>query len=192
MLRDRRVDFAIVSGTQQPFPDAVALPLYRWDRVVIVPRDHELARLGRPPDLAQLAQYPLVTYLFSDQPESSLMSAFRGADLAPRIAFTARDADVIKTYVRSGFGVGVLASMAVESSDDDLAVIRAPAPLPSLTTWVVFARDLPLRRFHRDFLRLLAPHLPETVIDGLSRPPHASSGAESVGEIPYRSGDRHP
>lgn len=194
MLRDRRVDFAIVSGTGQPFPDAVALPLYRWDRVLVVPRGHELAGRASPPDLATLATFPLVTYLFSDRPGSSLLHTFRSAGLEPRIAFTARDADVIKTYVRTGFGVGVLASMAVESgADDDLEVIEAP-PFPRLTTWVAFSRDLLLRRFHVDFLRLLAPHLADSAIGepgGQPDVPIDPAGLERA-PIPYRGGSRAP
>ncbi|MDT8437383.1 MAG: LysR substrate-binding domain-containing protein [Wenzhouxiangellaceae bacterium] len=168
MMDDRQVDFALVSGSSEPFAEAITLPVYRWDRVLIVPRDHPLAANQAPPDLATLAGYPLVTYLFSDRPESSLMSAFQAAGLEPRIAFTARDADVIKTYVRSGFGVGILAGMAIEAGvDDDLHVIRAPGLFPRLTTWIGFARDLVMRRYHCAFLNLLAPQFEPALLEQL-------------------------
>jgi len=168
MLDDRQIDFAIVSGSSKPFPGLATLPVYRWDRVLIVPGDHPLATAPQPPDLATLAGYPLVTYVFSDRPESSLMRTFAASGLSPRIAFTARDADVIKTYVRSGFGVGVLAGPAIEpGADDDLAVIEIPELFPRLTTWISYPTDLLLKKFHCEFIRLLAPHLTESVVESV-------------------------
>jgi len=176
MMAERKIDFAIVSGSSRPFEDMIALPVYQWDRILVVPRDHPLAGQEQPPDLAALASHPLVTYVFSDRPESSLMSAFTAGGLKPRIAFTARDADVIKTYVRAGFGVGVLAGVAIESGvDDDLEVIPIPGLFPRLTTWIAFPRDLLLKRYHCDFIRLLAPHISQHMLDELCR---GSSPAE--------------
>src|SRR5699024_5032379 len=114
MLDERQIDFAMLSGQPEGFGADRILPIFQWDRVVLVPRDHELAQRQAPLDRATLARHSLVTYLFSDRPDSSLMSSFAGENLTPRIAFTARDADVIKTYVRMGMGVGILASMALE------------------------------------------------------------------------------
>lgn len=166
MLDDRQIDFAIVSGSSEPFPDVTTLPVYRWDRVLIVPKGHPLATASEPPDLATLARHPLVTYVFSDRPESSLMGSFAERGLEPRVAFTARDADVIKTYVRSGFGVGVLAGMAIEpGTDEDLAVIEVPGLFPRLTTWIGYPKDLLLKKYHCEFIRLLAPHLTEKVLE---------------------------
>ncbi|MEX2500310.1 MAG: LysR substrate-binding domain-containing protein [Wenzhouxiangellaceae bacterium] len=193
MLAERQVDFAIVSGSSEPFPDVTTLPVYQWDRVLIVPRDHPLTQLGGAPELTTLAKYPLVTYLFSDRPESSLMSSFAKQGLSPRIAFTARDADVIKTYVRSGFGVGILAGMAVEPGvDDDLAVIRIPGLFPRLTTWIGYPRDLLLKRYHCDFIRLLAPHFTQQMLDEICRnstPRNMQEWTDEV-RIPLRNGDR--
>lgn len=190
MMAERTIDFAIVSGTDEPFPNAVSLPVYRWDRVLIVPRDHPLAGAESPPGLETLAEYPLVTYLFSDRPESSLMKAFRAGGLKPRIAFTARDADVIKTYVRTGFGVGILAGMAIEAgADDDLEVIEVPGLFPRLTTWIAYPPDLLLKRYHCDFIRLLAPHLSTEVLEALCRgsaPAAPDEWTDSI-EIPLKT-----
>ena len=91
-----------------------------------VPKKHPLARETRPLDLATLSAYPLVTYVFSLTGESSFKRAFSELDLDPRVVFTARDADIIKTYVRMGMGVGVIASMAYECQDqEDLKAIEA-------------------------------------------------------------------
>jgi len=190
MIDERRVDFAMLSGESDAFGSLRVLPLYQWDRVILVPRDHELAGLDKKPDLETLAEYPLVTYLFSDRPESSLMSSFTAKGLTPRIAFTARDADVIKTYVRMGLGVGVLASMAVEEgADDDLVAIDASGLFPRLTTWIGFDDDLPLKPSHRAFIQLLAPHLSERQIDGRTGPPEVGPNGP---ELPLRGGPVGP
>ena len=120
-----RIDFAINTGSQDKFPDFVLLPIYSWHRQIIVPKDHPLAQIAKP-TLQQLAEYPLVTYVFSFTGPSSLQQQFARAGLEPNVSLTARDADVIKTYVRLGLGVGVVASMAIEPEDEkDLAVVEA-------------------------------------------------------------------
>ncbi len=170
MIGERQADFAMATGGEAHFPDMIRFPVYRWDRVVIVPRDHPLASNNEALTLAMLARYPLVTYLFSDRPESSLMSTFRAQGLDPRIAFTARDSDIIKTYVRTGLGVGIVAGMAlIPGSDDDLRVLDASHLFPRLTTWIGWRRDFLLKNFHADFVRLLAPHLPPGLVDDAQR-----------------------
>ncbi len=170
MIGERQADFAMATGGEAHFPDMIRFPVYRWDRVVIVPRDHPLASNNEALTLAMLARYPLVTYLFSDRPESSLMSTFRAQGLDPRIAFTARDSDIIKTYVRTGLGVGIVAGMAlIPGSDDDLRVLDASHLFPRLTTWIGWRRDFLLKNFHADFVRLLAPHLPTGLVDDAQR-----------------------
>lgn len=166
MAGDQQVDFVIATGSRDLFPNLVIVPLYRWDRVLLVPTGHPLADHPGEIGLEDLVQHPLVTYVFSDRPESSLMQAFSGAGLNPRIGFTARDADIIKTYVRRGLGVGVVASMAVEDRiDDDLVMLDATRLFPRLTTWIGFRRDLLVRNHHYAFLARLAPHLSRRCVD---------------------------
>jgi LysR family transcriptional regulator, cys regulon transcriptional activator len=191
MMDERKVDFALLSGRSGELGSLVLLPVYQWDRVILVPRDHPLTQRSDPLDLAALAEHPLVTYVFSDQPESSLMSSFSREGLTPRIAFTARDADIIKTYVRLGLGVGILASMAVEAgTDDDLAALDATGLFPRLTTWLGFREDLLLNDFHFNFIRQLAPHLPEALFTALKREgSDADLSAHLKGvELPLRDG----
>lgn len=193
MMEERQIDFAIVSGSSRPFNDVIALPVYQWDRVLLVPRDHPLALDETAPDLRALAQFPLVTYLFSDRLESSLMGAFSEHGLEPRIAFTARDADVIKTYVRTGFGVGVLAGVAIEpDTDDDLKVIEVPGLFPRLTTWITWPKDLLLRQYHCEFIRLLAPHINQVMLDEICQGAEPSAVESRLGksDIPLREGRR--
>ncbi len=160
-----RIDFAIATGSQDLFPEYILLPCYQWHRCIIVPKDHPLAGVRRP-TLQQLAEYPLVTYVFSFTGPSSLTEAFARAGLSPKIALTARDSDVIKTYVRLGLGVGIVAGMAMDPTiDQDLVSIDATHLFPIHTTWVGFLRDGLLRQYMYDFLQLLAPHLTRRLVD---------------------------
>ena len=113
-------DFAIATEALHLYDDLVMLPCYHWNRSIVVTPEHPLASRGSV-SIEELAQYPLVTYTFGFTGRSELDTAFNRAGLTPRIVFTATDADVIKTYVRLGLGVGVIASMAVDPvSDPDL------------------------------------------------------------------------
>jgi len=165
MGRLGRIDFAIATGGHDLFPEHVLLPCYRWQRRIIVPKAHPLAQVHRP-TLAQLAEYPLVTYVFSFSGPSSLHEAFAHAHLTPTIALTARDSEVIKTYVRLGLGVGIIAGMALEPKDaQDLVSIDAGHLFPTHTTWTGFVRGGLLRHYMYDFLQLLAPHLTRRLVD---------------------------
>jgi LysR family cys regulon transcriptional activator len=157
-----RIDFAINTGSQEKFPDFVLLPIYTWHRQIIVPKDHPLASVAKP-TLQQLAEYPLVTYVFS---------------------FTARDADVIKTYVRLGLGVGVVASMAIEPEDEkDLAVVEAGHLFPQHVTWIGFRAGALLRGFTYDFMQLLAPHLTRERIERILSAPTPAAREKLVSSI---------
>lgn len=160
-----RIDFAIATGSQDLFPNLVLLPCYQWFRRIVVPADHPLAQVKKP-TLAQVAAYPIVTYVFSFTGSSSLPQIFAKAGLTANVALTARDADVIKTYVRLGFGVGILADVAVDpEADRDLVSIDASHLFPLHTTWIGFARGGLLRRYMYDFMQLFAPHLDRRLVD---------------------------
>jgi LysR family cys regulon transcriptional activator len=125
MVARDRVDFAIATGSEELFPHLVRLPVYRWHRAVVVPRGHPLASAGKL-TLKKLAEYPIVTYVFSFSGRSSLPALFETAGLSLDVALTARDSDVIKTYVRIGLGVGILARLAIDpKADADLVVLDA-------------------------------------------------------------------
>ena len=159
LINTNKVDFAIATGSRHLFPHLTLLPIYRWHRIALVPRDHPVAKSKQPLDLKTLAEHPLVTYVFSLTGESSFKRAFHEQGLEPRVVFTARDADIIKTYVRMGLGVGVIASMAFECQDSaDLKAIDAKGLFPEVTTWLGFPRDMVLRGYMVDFIHLLAPH----------------------------------
>ena len=158
---DGKADLAIISSSGESVPHGdLAVPLYRWQRVVAVPKSDPLASLRRPLRLSDLASRPLVSYDSSLQRQSSLYTAFDTAGYAPQLACTSSDADLIKTYVRAGLGVGILAKMAILDSDaHDLAVLDADGLLPECTTWLVLRRDRVLRSYTLALIEWLAPHL---------------------------------
>ena len=97
---------------------------------------------------------------------SELDSAFNRSGLTPRIVFTATDADVIKTYVRLGIGVGVIASMAMDpATDSDLVAIDASHIFEASTTKIGFKKGTFLRSYMYDFIKRFAPHLTRDVVD---------------------------
>src|SRR6185437_4863685 len=109
--------------------------------------------------LRELSALPLVSYESSRRPESSLQRAFASAGLPMQLAMTAHDADLIKTYVRAGLGVGILAEMALSPDDTDLRALPAPDALPGCITWAVLPRGRVLRDFTVRLLRELAPQI---------------------------------
>ena len=165
MVSTDRVQLAIATGSDGLFPGLVLLPVYRWHRQVIVPKGHPIASVGKL-TLKELAKYPLVTYVFSFTGSSSLHTVFARDGLVPNVALTARDSDVIKTYVRLGLGVGIVASMAFEPEvDTDLVILDASHLFPIHTTWVGFRRGTLLRNFAYEFMQLFGPHLTRRLID---------------------------
>jgi LysR family cys regulon transcriptional activator len=160
-----QIDFAMATGSHELFCKYVLLPCYQWNRRIIVPTGHPLTQVSRP-SLQDLAAFPIVTYVFSFSGRSSLNQAFAGAGLTANVALTARDADVIKTYVRLGLGVGIVADVALDSSQDrGLVSIDAAHLFPVHTTWIGFARDRLLRGYMYDLITLIAPHLDRRTVD---------------------------
>ena len=185
LVSTNKVDFAIATGSQDLFSHLTLLPIYTWHRIALVPKQHPLAKQDKPLDLPSLASFPLVTYVFSLTGESSFKRAFREQGLEPRVVFTARDADIIKTYVRMGMGVGVIASMAFECQDrEDLVAIDARNLFPQVTTWLGFPRDMVLRGFMVDFIHLFAPHFSPRLIREVAGLQSQAEVEELTGEIP--------
>lgn len=160
MAADGTVDFAIATEAMEHFADLVMLPCYHWNRSVVVPKGHPLAGVKKL-TLEEVARYPIVTYVFGFTGRSKLDEAFQSHGLTPHVVFTATDADVIKTYVRLGIGVGIIASMAFEPQKDgaDLVALDASHLFENSTTRIGFRKGTFLRGFMYDFIREFAPHL---------------------------------
>ena len=159
------VDFAIATEALELFDNLVMMPCYLWNRSVIVRKDHPLAQ-QKTLTLKMLAEYPIVTYVFGFTGRSQLDQAFKAAGYTPRVVFTATDADVIKTYVRLGLGVGIVASMAHDAAlDSDLVALDASHLFDPSTTKIGFRRGTYLRAYMYDFIQLFAPHLTHEIVD---------------------------
>jgi len=172
------VVFAIATEALELFENLIMMPCYRWNRSVVVPRDHPLANTDQL-TLEMLADYPIVTYVFGFTGRSQLDHAFRSVGLDPQVVFTAADADIIKTYVRLGMGVGIIASMAYdEGLDSDLAAVDASHLFAASTTRIGFRRGSFLRSYMYDFIELFSPHLtPDVVQKALRTDNNAELGA---------------
>ncbi len=156
---DREADFAIASGQSELFEDLITFPIYSWERIILVPRDHPLTKLSKP-GLSDIVKYPIISYTYSFNEESSLGQVFSNAGVESNVVFTAQDPDIIKTYVRKGMGIGILACMAFdEQRDHDLVAINTLNLFPRLTTWVGFRKDRFLSDYMYSFLERIVPGL---------------------------------
>ncbi|MGQ0510971.1 MAG: CysB family HTH-type transcriptional regulator [Betaproteobacteria bacterium] len=143
----------------------VSLPCYQWNRCVVVPPRHPLLR-ERSLTLEAVARHPIVTYDFAYANRSLVNRAFAARGLSPEVVLTAFDADVIKTYVGLGLGVGILAAMAFDARRDrPLRALDAAHLFPSSTTRLGIKRGAWLRRYTYDFIELFAPSLSRDLVE---------------------------
>jgi len=165
MAADGTVDMAIATEGMDHFTDLIMMPCYRWNRSIVVPKDHPLAQKTSI-SLEDVSNYPLVTYVFGFTGRSKLDDAFLQRELKPKVVFTATDADVIKTYVRLGLGVGILAHMAIDPEmDRDLVSIDASHLFEASITKIGMRKGTFLRGFQYQFIEKFAPHLTKQVIE---------------------------
>lgn len=153
------VDIAIATEAMEQFSELITLPCYRWNRCVLVPRTHPLCELPSL-TLEAVAQYPIVTYVSGFTGRSKQDAAFLREHLIPQVVFTATDADVIKTYVRLGLGIGIIAHMAFDAAtDSDLVALDASHLFESSVTRLGIRRGTFVRGYLYDFIARFAPHL---------------------------------
>jgi LysR family cys regulon transcriptional activator len=163
-----KVDFAIATEAMEHFEDLVMMPCYHWNRCVVTPEGHPLCN-ERPLSLEALAECPIITYVFGFTGRSQLDKAFKALGLRPNVVLTATDADVIKTYVRLGLGVGIIARMAYEPRiDADLRVLDASHLFDYSTTKIGFRRGTFLRSYMYDFIERFAPHMKRDIVDAVA------------------------
>ncbi|MBK6617014.1 MAG: HTH-type transcriptional regulator CysB [Nitrosomonas sp.] len=156
-------DIAIATEAIELFDELIMLPCYQWNRSIVVPPQHPLLTGGEL-TLKAIAQYNIVTYDFAFTGRSKINQAFEAEGLKPNVALTAIDADVIKTYVEIGLGVGILASMAFDSQrDSGLRAIDAAHLFEPSTTRIGISRNCYIRNYIYDFIEMFAPHLSKQV-----------------------------
>ncbi|MBI5431109.1 MAG: CysB family HTH-type transcriptional regulator [Nitrosomonadales bacterium] len=157
-------NLGIATESLSLYDGLVTLPCYEWHHCVVVPARHPLLD-EKKLTLAKIAQYPIITYDSAFSGRGKIDEAFAGAGIEPDIALTAIDADVIKTYVEIGLGIGILADIAfVPERDRHLCMIRTGNLFKPNTTRLAIRRNEYLRGYTYDFIELFAPHLTRAVV----------------------------
>ena len=165
MVLRGEAEFAIATEQIAEYPELVSLPCYQWNRCVVVRARHPLSRV-KPLTLEAVARYPIVTYDFAFANRSLVEKAFEQRGLQPKVVLTALDADVIKTYVELGLGVGIMAAMAFNAKRDaGLKALDAAHLFESSTTRLGIKRGAYLRRYAYEFIEMFAPHLPRSIVE---------------------------
>ena len=161
---DGEADIAIATESLALYDELVTLPCYEWNHCVIVPPKHPLLA-EKKLTLEKIAQFPIITYDFAFSGRGKINAAFQARKLAPTIVLTAIDADVIKTYVELGLGIGIVAHMAyIPDRDRHLRMIEAAHLFQPSTTRVAIRKNEYLRGYTYDFIELFAPHLTREVV----------------------------
>lgn len=165
LVRSGEADIAIVTEAIEVYDGLVLLPCSQWNRCVITPLKHPLLK-DRQLTLEAIARYPIVTYDFAFTGDSPIKRAFDNRGITPNVVLTAIDADVIKAYVESGLGIGILAKMAFDPARDlGLRLIDASHLFEPSMTRIGLRPNNYLRGYVYDFIELFAPHLTRAVVD---------------------------
>lgn len=164
MLLEGSADIGVATEALEENPDVVAFPYYSWDHAVIVPSGHELERIN-PLTLHAIAEYPIITYDPGFTGRSRVDQAFAKASIEPDIVMSALDADVIKTYVEAGLGIGIIASMAYDAKrDTGLVLLRAKGLFARNTSRIAVRQGRYLRGYAYRFIELCSSDLTEAVV----------------------------
>jgi LysR family cys regulon transcriptional activator len=158
LAANNQVDFVMASETMDELTELVTIPAYSWNRHIVVPKGHPLTKMLNI-TLSDLASFPILTYMLGLSGRSQLDKTFQEANLSPRIAFTATDSDVIKTYVRLGLGAGIIAEMACGKDDQELVYIDANHLFPDSSIKIGFRHSRHISAFQFVFLQMIAPYL---------------------------------
>ncbi|WP_349742409.1 CysB family HTH-type transcriptional regulator [Roseateles cavernae] len=169
LLLDGEADVGIATEALAQFDELVALPCYRWTHTIVTPPDHPLAREaseGQVLTLQRLAQFPIITYETGYTGRSHIDDAFRAAGLDIDVVLVAMDADVIKTYVDLGLGVGIVAAIAYdEERDRHLAAIDGRHLFADNMTRLAVRRDAYLRDYVYAFISTFAAPLTRAAVE---------------------------
>jgi LysR family transcriptional regulator, cys regulon transcriptional activator len=161
MLAAGQADVGMATETLSDTPGLKSIPVFEWEHVVVVPPSHPLVRFSRHPErlgLKELAKYPIVTYESHFSGRGRIDAAFAAAGIEPSIVLEAIDADVIKTYVVAGMGVGIVADIATQNDSDDLVALKCGGHLFGRnTTRLAVKQGAYLRGFVYAFIELVAP-----------------------------------
>ncbi|MGZ8946988.1 MAG: CysB family HTH-type transcriptional regulator [Methylococcaceae bacterium] len=165
LVANGEADIGVATEFISTYEKLLCFPCYQWNRCVIAPHGHPLFK-DAPLTLEKITRYPLITYDFSFSGGSLVNRVFSQAGLEPNVVLTAIDADVIKTYVNLGLGIGLLASIAYDPDrDENLDMIDASHLFPPSTTYLGIRKDAFLRGYMYEFIQLLAPQFNRKTVD---------------------------
>ncbi|QTN26397.1 CysB family HTH-type transcriptional regulator [Rhodoferax sp. AJA081-3] len=165
MLVSGEADIGVATEALADYPQLVTLPCYHWTHSIIVPPGHPLLGQAGPVTLQQLARYPIITYQAGYTGRSHIDDAFAAAQLQPDVVLTAMDADVIKTYVELGMGVGIVASVALDTERDrNLHILDAGHLFQVNVTRLGLRRGAWLRGYAYSFIETFVPTLTRPVV----------------------------
>ncbi|MBU6493425.1 MAG: CysB family HTH-type transcriptional regulator [Burkholderiales bacterium] len=172
MVRHEQADLAIATEAIAEYKDLVSLPCYQWQHIAVVPPEHPLLQLTSV-SLDDLAQYPLITYDAAFAGRAKIDQAFALRHIQPDVVLEAIDADVIKTYVELGLGVGLLASVAFDAERDrNLRAVPVGHLFGNNVTRVALKQGAYLRSYVYTMVELLSPILTRKLIEQALRGEH--------------------
>ena len=170
MLLEGRADIGIATEALEDIPELVTFPYYSWHHTAVVPKGHALENQKKL-TLEQIAEYPIITYHEGFTGRKSVDATFAKSGITPDIVMSALDADVIKTYVELGIGIGIIASMAYQADrDSKLSLLDLGNLFESKTTRIALRKGYLLRGFAYDFIELCSSKLDQEKIKVALKP----------------------
>ena len=167
MTSSGETDIAIATEAISLEKDLALLPCYQWNRCILTPPKHPLLRSKRI-SLEEISEFPIITYDFAFTGRSKINQAFEEKGLKPDVILTAIDADVIKTYVELGLGIGIVAMMAYDPArDTKIRALDASHLFEASTTRIGLRKNSYIRGYVYEFISMFAPHLDKKVVDSI-------------------------
>jgi LysR family cys regulon transcriptional activator len=167
-IRDGEADISVAGLPNQECPDLLFVPCYEVHRLVLAPHDHPLVRLRRPITLEQIAAHPIITYDPAFEAWAGILGVFQASGVSVNVVLSAIDVDIMKTYVRSGLGVGIVAHLAYSRTNDrDLRAIDARHLFPSTLTHIGVHRRRPLSVHTRHLVSFFGPEVSRSLDQGM-------------------------
>ena len=165
MLLSGEADIGVATEALSNYTQLVTLPCYRWTHSIVVPPHHPLLSVDGLVTLQQLARYPIITYQVGYTGRSHIDDAFTSQALQPNVVLTAMDADVIKTYVELGMGVGIVASVALDAERDrNLRILDAGHLFQVNVTRLGLRKGVWLRGYAYSFIETFVPTLTKAIV----------------------------
>jgi LysR family cys regulon transcriptional activator len=158
-------DITIATEATSLTKELVMLPCYEWNRCILTPPRHPLLK-SKKVTLEEISQYPIVTYDSTFMGRPVIKQAFETLGLEPDVVLTAIDADIIKTYVELGLGVGIVSMMAYDPvRDAKIRALDASHLFKASTTAIGIRKNTYMRGYIYEFISMFAPHLNREAID---------------------------